>query len=35
MKLVIIDDDPLIVASLKIILESDTQISVIGTGNSG
>lgn len=35
MKLVIIDDDPLIVASLKIILESDAQISVIGTGNSG
>lgn len=35
MKLVIIDDDPLIVASLKIILESDAQISVIAAGNSG
>lgn len=35
MRLVIIDDDPLIVASLKIILESDPEISVVGTGNSG
>lgn len=35
MNLVIIDDDPLIVASLKIILESDDQISVTGTGNTG
>ena len=35
MKLVIIDDDALIVTSLKIILEADPQITVIGTGHSG
>jgi len=35
MNIVIIDDDALIVASLKIILEADTQITVIGTGHNG
>lgn len=35
MKVLIIDDDMLVCASLKTILESDPDISVIGTGNSG
>ena len=35
MNILIIDDDPLIVASLKIILESDPSITVVGTGLSG
>lgn len=35
MNLVIIDDDTLIVTSLKIILEADPQITVIGTGHNG
>lgn len=35
MKTVIIDDDPLVTSSLKIILESDPDIKVAGTGNSG
>lgn len=35
MKVLVIDDDKLVSASLKTILESDPDISVIGTGNSG
>jgi len=35
MNLLIVDDDQLIVTSLKIILESDPNIHVIGTGTSG
>ena len=35
MNVLIIDDDQLIVTSLKIILESDSDIHVIGTGLSG
>lgn len=35
MTILIIDDDPLIVASLKIILEADSDITVVGTGISG
>lgn len=35
MNLLLIDDDPLVTASLKTILETDPQLSVIGTGHSG
>ena len=35
MNVLIIDDDPLIVASLKIILESGPDITVVGTGLNG
>lgn len=35
MKVLIIDDDKLVCSSLKIILDSDDDISVIGTGNDG
>ena len=32
MKLLIIDDDALVCASLKTILETDPQVKVVGTG---
>ena len=35
MKLLIIDDDALVCASLKTILETDPQVKVVGTGGSG
>jgi Response regulator containing a CheY-like receiver domain and an HTH DNA-binding domain len=35
MKVLVIDDDKLVCTSLKIILESDPEITVIGTGNNG
>jgi len=35
MKVLIIDDDKLVCSSLKIILDSDNDITVIGTGNDG
>jgi DNA-binding NarL/FixJ family response regulator len=35
MKVLIIDDDKLVCSSLKIILDSDDDITVIGTGNDG
>ena len=35
MKVLVIDDDKLICASLKTILESDKEITVVGLGNSG
>ena len=35
MKVLIVDDDKLVSASLKTILESDSDIEVVGTGNSG
>lgn len=35
MKVLVIDDDRLVCASLKTIIESDPGISVIGTGNNG
>jgi DNA-binding NarL/FixJ family response regulator len=35
LKVLIIDDDKLVCASLKTILESDPDIEVVGTGNSG
>lgn len=35
MKVLVIDDDKLVSSSLKTILESDPDISVIGTGNNG
>jgi DNA-binding NarL/FixJ family response regulator len=35
MKVLVIDDDKLVCASLKTILEADSDISVIGTGNNG
>jgi len=35
MKVLVIDDDKLVCASLKTILEADPDISVIGTGNNG
>lgn len=35
MKLLVIDDDRLVSASLKTILEADPEINIIGTGNSG
>lgn len=35
MRLLVIDDDRLVSASLKTILEADPKIKVIGTGNSG
>lgn len=35
MKVLVVDDDKLVCTSLKIILEADPQITVIGTGNNG
>ena len=35
MKIVIIDDDALVAISLKTILEADSQVEVLATGNSG
>jgi len=35
MKILIIDDDKLVCSSLKTILDSDADITVIGTGNNG
>jgi DNA-binding NarL/FixJ family response regulator len=35
MKVLVVDDDKLVCASLKTILEADPEISVIGTGNNG
>lgn len=35
MRIAIVDDDKLVCASLKTILESDRQLSVVGTGFSG
>ena len=35
MKVLIVDDDKLVCSSLKIILDSDKDITVIGTGNNG
>jgi DNA-binding NarL/FixJ family response regulator len=35
MKVLVIDDDKLVCASLKTILEADPDISVVGTGNNG
>lgn len=35
MRLLVIDDDRLVSASLKTILEADPEIEVVGTGNSG
>jgi DNA-binding NarL/FixJ family response regulator len=35
MKVLLIDDDKLVCSSLKIILSSDPEITVAGTGNSG
>lgn len=35
MKILIIDDDKLVCSSLKIILSSDSEITVCGSGNSG
>jgi DNA-binding NarL/FixJ family response regulator len=35
LRILIVDDDRLVSASLKTILESDPEIKVVGTGNSG
>lgn len=35
MRIVVVDDDKLVCVSLKTILESDKDITVVGTGNSG
>ena len=35
MNVVLVDDDKLVCSSLKIILSSDPEITVVGTGNSG
>lgn len=35
MKIIIIDDDPLVALSLKTILETDTDIEVAAIGNDG
>lgn len=35
MRVVVIDDDNLVCVSLKTILEAETDISVVGTGNNG
>lgn len=35
MKVLVIDDDKLVCTSLKIILEADPDITVVGTGNNG
>ncbi|HHV99610.1 MAG TPA: response regulator transcription factor [Clostridiaceae bacterium] len=35
MRVLIVDDDKLVTSSLKMILESDREIEVAGTGNSG
>lgn len=35
MKILIVDDDKLVCASLKTILEAEKEIEVVGTGNTG
>ena len=35
MRILVVDDDKLVCASLKTILEADKEIEVVGTGNSG
>lgn len=35
MRVLIVDDDKLVSASLKMILEADKEIEVVGTGSSG
>ena len=35
MKVLLVDDDKLVCSSLKIILSSDPEIEVVGTGNNG
>lgn len=35
MRVVVVDDDKLVCASLKTILETDREITVVGTGNNG
>ena len=35
MKIVLVDDDPLVCASLKTILEADSEVEVSGSGHSG
>ncbi|HHW30602.1 MAG TPA: response regulator transcription factor [Clostridiaceae bacterium] len=35
MRVLVVDDDKLVTASLKTILEADNDIEVVGTGNSG
>ena len=35
MRLIVVDDDRLVVDSLKIILGAQTQIEVVGTGANG
>lgn len=35
MRILVVDDDKLVSSSLKIILESDKEIEVVGVGNSG
>lgn len=35
MKILLVDDDRLVSSSLKIILSSDPEINIVGTGNSG
>lgn len=35
MRVVVVDDDKLVCASLKTILEADKEITVVGTGNNG
>lgn len=35
MRIAIVDDDKLVVASLKTIVEVDSEINVVGTGNNG
>ena len=35
MRVVIVDDDQLVAISLKTILESDSEIEVVGCGNDG
>lgn len=35
MRVVVVDDDKLVCASLKTILETDKEITVVGTGNNG
>ena len=35
MRVLVIDDDPIVCSSLKMILESDCEITVVGTGNDG
>ncbi len=35
MRVLVIDDDPIVCSSLKMILESDSEITVVGTGTDG